>query len=137
MQNQTTVVARVQDGSPALSSHQRDQLARFYKSREGKFVQITVREQGRPRSTNQNKYYHAIVVGMIADETGHDPEEIHEILKAKFLPRQFTVFNGEEVELDKSTTRLSTQEFEEFLDRIRAFAAQELCLLIPLPHESL
>ena len=74
---------------------------------------------------------------MIADETGHEPEEIHEILKWKFLPRQFIAFGGEEIEMAKSTTRLSTQEFEEFLDRIRAFAAQELCLLIPMPHESL
>lgn len=128
-----TVQATVRCGSPLLSDWQRDRLNRFYAAREGKLVQITVSESGKPRSPNQNAYYHGVVVRMLADELGYDPEEMHGILKWKFLPRQFVAFGGEQMEVTKSTTKLTTGEFEEYLERIRVFAATELAIRIPLP----
>jgi hypothetical protein len=136
MRNQFTAIARVKDATLDLSQGQRENLARFLKHREGKFVQLTLREQGRPRSNNQNRYYWSMIVGMIAEEIGDDSEAVHSALKWKFLPRQFITLAGEEIEVPKSTTQLSTNDFEIYLEQVRAFAATELSLAIPLPHET-
>lgn len=137
MTRQISIVAPVQDSTLALSQHQRDKMARFFSSHEGKYVQMTLRQQGKPRSNHQNRYYHGVVLQMIADETGHTPEEIHAFCKSMFLPRLHVLLAGHEIEVPKSTTTLSTDEFEVYLDRVRAFAAQELGIAVPLPHESL
>jgi len=133
--DQCSVSATVKDGSLDLSEWQRDKVAAFFRRLEGKNAQMTLRKEGKPRSLNQNRYYHGVLVSMISDETGHDPEELHEILKAKFLPHQFVPFGGEMVEVVASTTRLTTDEFGQYMERIRAFAATELNLNIPSPNE--
>lgn len=73
---------------------------------------------------------------MIADFTGHDTEEVHEYCKMKFLPRHSVTIANEECQVSKSTTRLTTDEIEEYLNRVRVFAANELSLTIPLPNET-
>lgn len=131
-----SVQAMVRDGSPQLSDYQRDRLNRFYAARESKMVQITVTECGKPRSVHQNRYMWGVVYQMIADETGHLPEEVHEFCKMKFLPRAFIAIGNEEFAVTKSTTKLTTGEFEEYLERIRVFAATELAIRIPMPNEA-
>lgn len=131
-----SIIAQVNGASPDLSEGQLRRLAAFYKLNDGKTVQITVRETGKPRSNNQNRYYWSICVGMIADETGHTAEEVHEFLKAKLLPRYTVTIASESISATKSTSDLSTDQFETFLNHVRAFAAIELGLTIPLPNES-
>lgn len=133
---QISISAIVKDSSLELSEWQRDKINSFFKIHEGKNVQMTLRKEGKPRSLSQNRYYHGVLVKMISEETGHDTEEIHEILKSKFLPHQFVKFGSEDIEVVKSTTRLSTEEFGDYIERIRAFAAMELNLSIPSPGES-
>lgn len=94
---------------------------------------------GRPftkgRSNNQNSYLWGVVYQLIAEYTGHSTEELHEAFKHMFLPR--TTFLGDkEIIANKSTTELSTSEMEEYLMRIRVWAAQELGCSIPLPNEA-
>lgn len=72
---------------------------------------------------------------MIAAETGHTPEEVHEFCKAKFLGRTFVKIGESEEEIQKSSATLSTLEFNEYKDRIIAWAGTELKLHIPDPHE--
>ena len=100
---------------------------------EGKRVELVVRQEKSERSIRQNKYYWKIPIQLIADYSGHDPDEIHELCKSMFL-KTFIVINGKEVASVGSTTRLNTQQFEEYLDRVRAWAAMELNVFIPLPN---
>jgi hypothetical protein len=44
---------------------------------------------------------------------------------------------GEVIKLSKSTTELSTIEWEEYMDQIRTFATEFLNITIPLPNETL
>ncbi len=88
------------------------------------------------RSNNQNSYYWGICVSMIADETGDDPEKIHQELKEQFLPRMFVTIGDQEREENKTTTLLTTSQMEDYLSRIRAFVATHLNLSIPAPNES-
>jgi len=126
------------------------QLATCIKSHEGRRVTISVGEEKkmhRPRSLEQNAYYHGVCVKILADELGYTPSEMHEALKFEFLRYQRhvkmeKVIGGRVKKIDKllwcsrSTTDLSTKEFEDFLGRVRVFSSVDLGIFIPLPNET-
>ena len=90
---------------------------------------------GKPRSTNQNSYMWGVVYQIMAEETGHTTEEIHDCCKSMFLPR--SLFLGDqEINTSKSTTILTTAELEDYLRRVRIFAQEQLNCFIPLPNEA-
>jgi ribosomal protein L39E len=96
---------------------------------------VELKEDRDNRSNNQNRYYWAVVIKTLSDETGFTPEEMHEVLKRKFLKYNKVLPNGEQVGITMSTTDLDTKEFEEYMEQIRRFAIQELDILILLPNE--
>jgi hypothetical protein len=111
------------------------QLARF---RDGA-VQITVERKFANRSQKQNAWYWGCVVGLVADHTGYTPDEIHEIYKAKFIPKKLAVADGNgeirgEFVLGGSTAQMDTVQFSEYCESIREWAAQELGVVIPDPE---
>jgi len=88
------------------------------------------------RSTDQNRYYWGVVLRMISDDTGYEQSEVHEILKTEFLKVTEKEINGKLYPIFKSSTKLNTAEFEEYLEKCRRFAAMNLQLVILLPNES-
>lgn len=97
---------------------------------------VDIKRDRKGRSNPQNRYYRGVVVKMISEETGYTPEEVHEILKTKFLSYEKVIEKtGEVFTISRSTTELNTQEFEEFLEMCRMFAAQDIEIVIPLPNE--
>jgi hypothetical protein len=88
----------------------------------------------KPRSLAENAYYWSVVLSMIAEHTGYEKEEVHEILKNIFLRKEYNI-GVDVVFAPVSTASLTTIEMEEYLDRIRRFAASELDLYIPEPNE--
>lgn len=92
------------------------------------------------RSTQENRYYFGVVVKALSELTGFNPDEMHEILKHKFLKKSVWITNiekgtVEEVVITQSTTELTTVEFENYLAKIRQWAGEELNCPIPLPNE--
>lgn len=90
------------------------------------------------RSQLQNAWYWSQVVGLVSQHTGYTPDEIHEIYKAKFLPKAlaFADGNGEvvgEFVIGGSTRKLDVKAFGEYCERIREWAASELDVVIPDP----
>src|SRR3990167_6512749 len=130
-------VGRVEKGELLLSDAQKKTMADYLKRNEGQLVRITFSKQEKGRSNNQNAYMWGVVLTMIAAETGHTTEEIHEFFKSMFLPRSFITIGKTTEQLVKSSTPLSTTDMEDYLERIRAFAAAELNMVIPLPNEAL
>lgn len=133
------IPAVIQNGMLPAAVQQR--LAAVLSRMEGKRIILTVREQKRRRSLNQNAYYWGVVVEMVTGmfrEAGNNvnPEEVHEFLKLRVgkLSRVMVTPHGEVVKSLASTTSLSTQEFEVYLEKVRAWAA-EFGLVIPLPNE--
>ena len=111
-------------------------LARF---RDGEVV-ITIARRRATRSAQANAYYWSQVVGLVADHTGHTPDEIHEIYKAKFLPKRLSFADGNGVVVGEfviggTTTRLTKTEFYEYVEQIRLWAAEELGVVIPDPDQ--
>jgi hypothetical protein len=97
-------------------------------------IEIT---QVRPkRSLNQLNYYFACIVEPIADFCGYNKEEMHEILKAKFLTTGTMLPDGTFVIYGGSTGELDTKSMEEYLEKVRIWAATDLGLTLSLPHEA-
>jgi hypothetical protein len=99
--------------------------------KEGVDIAVTFKPFKKPRSNNQNRYYWGVVIDLISSELGYFPQEAHEALKWQFLKVE-----GEVLPTVKGTSDLATDEFEKFLDAVRAWAALELSIYIPLPHET-
>ena len=104
-----------------------------------KRVEVTVEKVAHPRTGQQNKYYWAVVVGEIAKHTGHDPEQVHELLKQMFSPK-WSMPVGDSLmarRFPTSTTRLDTIAFVEYTEKCRMWANEFLGLQIALPGEAL
>lgn len=91
------------------------------------------------RSNNQNRYYWGVVVKLLSEHTGFNEDEMHEVLKYKFLTEKkilSTKKGWEDVSISTSTTRLTTKQFEEFMTKVRQWASIELDCYIPEPNEA-
>lgn len=87
--------------------------------------QIEVKEWRGKRTNAQNRLLWVIYTA-IAKATGHTPEEVHEAMKAKFLPPRVIELAGEPVTIPPSTTATDVPEFSEYVERVVSFAATEL-----------
>jgi len=105
------------------------------RSREGKRVFLTVSDNKRDRSSNQNRYYWGVVIQLICEHTGHTPDEVHNIVKTIILPPISKTIESKTYEYSPSTTSLNTTEFENYLEQVREWALRLLGLNIPLPNE--
>ncbi|MCE5335161.1 MAG: hypothetical protein LLG06_11320 [Desulfobacteraceae bacterium] len=97
---------------------------------EGKQVEIVVRKRKSQRSQDQNRYYWGVVVEILAKHFGYEPEEMHEALKFKFLRT-----HAGDLPTVKSTAKLNTGEFTEYVDRVIRWAAAEHGCYVPGPNE--
>lgn len=88
---------------------------------DGQRVTVTVTKG--QRSHAQNRYYQGVVVPLLAEQTGYEQPEMHEVLKAEFLPYGHA-----------STATLTTAEFTEYVERICRWAAEKLDCIIPPPR---
>lgn len=111
--------------------------------KEGDRITIVVKKYRRTRSTgapgekgNQNGYYWTVVLPIISQETGHTVDELHLIYKELYAPKKrYTMPNGKQVVIDKSGSETNTLEFYEYVERIRADAA-EMGIVIPDPQKT-
>jgi hypothetical protein len=99
-----------------------------------KSVEVVVRLPRKDRSTPENDYYWGCPVALISEHTGYTPDETHEFLKLKFLSK-IIVMAGKDERIPRSSTELSTLEWEKWMTEIREWAAQELSLVIPEPNQ--
>jgi len=115
-----------------------DQIRQF---REGAEVEIEVTIRRSTRSQQQNAYYWGVVVQLISEHTGYTPDEVHEFLKMKFIPKRLAIADGngevrDEFVIGGSTRKMNTVEFGEFMESCRRFAAETLDCFIPDPDDS-
>ena len=106
-------------------------LATAIRAMEGKRIRIAVSEVKRGRSNNQNAYMWGVVLPPIVEmfrEAGNnvDAEDVHSYLKQHVgkLKQVLVSPEGEVFTAVGSTAKLSTVEFELYLERVRAWAAE-------------
>jgi hypothetical protein len=125
---------------------------------EGKDVCITISKKKRKRSTPSNALYWMYVT-IIAAEIGVTKEEMHDLIKAKFLIKKVYICNNafcelqgdfyvdvktgeliegevKEIETIQSTATLSQSDFSNLVDDVKVWALELFNIKLPNPGES-
>lgn len=92
------------------------------------------REFKKTRSLNQNAYMFGVVYKLLSNQLGYSVDEIHDLMKHKFLGRILNLSETEFYNIPISTTELDTKGMEDYLQQIREWADSINCY-IPLPNE--
>jgi hypothetical protein len=128
----------VQNG--LIPRHVSEKIRDLFRRNEGRMLTISVERYRRQRSNNQNRYYWGCVVPHIIrmfEEAGSivTPDEVHDFLRHELkLIRHVTDPAGEVHSIIRSSSDLDTREWEDWMERIRVWAA-ERGTQIPLPNE--
>ena len=88
-------------------------------------LELSIKPYKPTRSQVQNRRYFKILTE-IARVSGHQTEELHEMFKAKFLGTQLNELAGETVTHQRSSTKLTTKEFAEYMERVESWAIETL-----------
>ena len=110
-----------------------DKFMVYLSGLEGKRFELALEKERHARTLSQNAYYWGVVVEILRNHFGYEPEEMHEALKFKFLKR----YEDSDLVTVGSTAKLSTVEFCEYVDRIMEWAAKEYQVVIPTAGEYL
>jgi hypothetical protein len=115
----------------ALPQKIQELIANDIVGNDGRWVKITLQFMDGSRSNSQNAYYWGTVIPLMQQEmkslgNSFSKQYVHRLMKKKFL--SIDIEDEEE-----STTKLSTQEFTEYLSHIKQWAAEFLSLNIPDP----
>ena len=94
---------------------------------------LTVKKEVKHRSLNQNKWFW-LCMTCIEKETGTDRNDAHDFMCTKFLRRK-AVINGTEKDVIYGTSKLNTDQFGEFMEKVIAYTGQELGITLPNPED--
>jgi len=97
---------------------------------DGRYVWPLPEKEKKQRSKQQNRYYFGVVCKLAGDYCGYEQDEMHQEFAKKFLS-----YEKDGKTFVKSTTKLKTKEFEDYMEKCRMFAAEEFRCYIPLPNE--
>ncbi len=112
---------------------------------EGKVVEITLERFVRVRSSNQNRFYWRYVLPCVVgilESYGNDADTdmAHDVCKHMFLPSGGRIYlagkDGKPMHHMLTSTKLTTAEWENYIDRIRVWCAEE-GVQVPFPGEQL
>jgi len=119
----------------------KEYFKRAFESYEGKIIELSLKVWHKKRTTPQNSYYWGVVIELIKNyinDLGNDfdSDTIHELLRSLFLKKTKEIVNKESgevktIEFIQSTTKLSTVEFETYLESCKRYAAETFELYIP------
>jgi len=100
--------------------------------RNGEYTVKIVRKT-QPRTISQNSLMWMWYKCM-EEATGQSKDDFHDYYKAKFLARQI-VIGGRWVTVVGSTTELNTLQMTNYLEKVKADAATEFGISLPLPED--
>ncbi len=135
------IISEVKNGTLTRNRNLiKDAIATF----EGKQIVIKIEKAKKKRSTQQNRFYHGIIIPIVQNclkEAGHimTNESTHDLIKLKFLKEALFVNEetGEVIERIKSTTELSTSQFMDLLAEINNFTFEYFGVSLPSPNDDL
>jgi len=134
---------KVEHGQLRLISQ--DQYEKLIKALEGQSIKLVLGKRPKIRTSKQNRYYFGVVVKMICDEVGEYGKEgtdrMHAHLKSMFAPREehkYIGIDGKEVvkmEPIHTADLLTTQFSNDYVEKVKIWAATYLNIYIPDPNE--
>lgn len=118
------------------STPDKARLWALLRSLEGKHRISICRYRGR-RSDRQNRYYWPCFVVPLARKLREQQvitdSTVHELLKSKFLKQSVVCPTGEVIDVTRSTTDLTTEEFNIYLDHCAEWLADFFDIIVPSP----
>ena len=133
--NTPTLYGTITDKGFRFYDGEKEKLMMFTDSfPNGTEFEVIVRKRQNKRTAAENNYYWGVVVEVLGEFFGYDQEDMHELLKLQHNSKILNV-KGKEVRIPQSTARLNIQQFEDYCERIRRWAATEYQVVIPLPNE--
>ena len=122
---------KIEKGKLILDNPERWQvnLAKF----ESKPVEFSIQQKRSIRSGRQNRYYHGVIVKILADHFGYSSSEMHEVLKYRFLRIRLS----DKFVYVQSTAKLNTKQMETYNSKIREWASTEHSCFIPDPNSGI
>lgn len=113
---------------------------------EGKEKYLIIKDISKSRSRQEEKFYRAVVVRMVAEEMTIEDEEAHNFLKGLFLTIEEKTPEGYRYNRVQSTTELSDKAYREYWGKCINWAVlptldeglgpnSGLGLYIPMPNE--
>ncbi len=101
---------------------------------DGKRYDVEIKLFRAKRSIPQNRLLH-LWCKCIEDETGQEAESVKRFCKEQFLGyKEVSMFGKQSYELTP-TSSLNTQQFTLFIEKIQAWAASELGIVLPIPED--
>ena len=100
-------------------------------------AELELRPFEETRRGRANRYYHGVVLKMIAEETGHTADDLHEVFKLRHNSKLVVdPQTGEEIRIAQSTAKLTVSEFSDYLERVMTDGAETCGIVFPEPRAS-
>lgn len=96
-------------------------------------MQVEIKPYVAKRSIDANNLYW-MWIDVISKYTGYAKNEMHDVMRAKFLKINFRVVDGIKLTELTSTTSLNTKDFNNYMHDIEAFAVEN-DIKLPYPEE--
>jgi len=94
---------------------------------------LSLKKRVKKRTLDQNAYFWLLMT-CIEKETGEDKYVIHDFYCSKFL-RSTETIKGMDMNIVRGTSKLTTQQFNDFLDRVREHAKDFFGMTLPVPED--
>lgn len=89
-------------------------------------ISIEIKKYYKKRTNPQNRYYWGVIIEIMSKHFWYTPEELHQHLTYLFLVNHHD-------ETVKSTSILTTVEFNEYIEKIIVMASSEFGIILPDP----
>ena len=124
----------VADGRLSLDPSEARDRARWLRGLSGP-VEVIVRRRRERRSLDQNAYWWAVPVALVAAETGYTPEQAHYALLGEYGGYQEGI-GGHQVPRLASSAALTRAEFSRMIEWVLDWAPSALGVDVPSPDEA-
>ena len=129
------------EGKLAICPAQKAQLAAALKKWPDIAVDVTIAPFQETRRARANRFLFGVIYKLIAQETGHSVDDLHEYFKARHNSKVIEFLNVETGEMEErriaqTTTKLSIQEFSDYMERVMVDGAELCGVVFPEPRES-
>lgn len=125
---------RVNDeGALVLFDTERTQRRAYLRTLAGKDVEIVVRKKRSQRSVDQNAYWWAVPVRLLAEHCGYSDDDMHYALLGECFGYKVGP-TGHQMPNVSSSSRLSTEEFTRLIEWVLVWGPTEMQVDIPSPE---
>jgi len=94
---------------------------------------IALLSADKKRTPPQNRYYWGVVIKMLSDLTGYEPEILHEYLCSEFIGEKSRSVFDKLIMIRQKSSSLSASEFNEYIEKIRFWAFDKFGEMCDIP----